>query len=381
MIRRPRSPVLVGALTLCAALAVGELYVIYERGSASRDGEAKLLQRQSELMAMATIMPPPTRDVAVAIEEDLARAHATLATMQAELQGRGPAAERWRTARIPTARTDAYFDLASYVERLRERARQNEVAIRPEAARFGFAAHANEGPELERIGAVFRQRLLAQYLMEALLDARPRAILAVKREPAFTPLEREAREATLAEAEAAAVIAAGGDLLDTNSPQLELPEGPDYFAIDPRASARRAGFVDTIAFKFVFTGQTAALRTFLNRLALFELPILVREVEVELASPDETADFAVEEPSEPEVAAAAPEGSPSSVVLSIDPVPAGNAVRPATLTPVAGRTPVRRTIDIPIVAKSVSKFTVIVEFVEWVAPPRPPEEPAALPQS
>lgn len=379
MSRRPRSPVLVGALTLCAALAAGELYVIYERWSASREGEAKLLQRQSELMAIATIMPPPTRDIAVAIEEDLARAHATLATMQAELQGRGPAAERWRTARIPTARTDAYFDLASYVERLRERARQNEVAIRPEAARFGFAAHANEGPELERIGTVFRQRLLAQYLMEALLDARPRAILAVKREPAFTPLEREAREAT--RVEAAAAIAAGGDLLDTNSPELELPEGPDYFAIDPRASARRAGFVDTIAFKLVFTGQTAALRTFLNQLALFELPILVREVEVEVASTDEAADFAGDEASEPELAAAAPGGSPSSVVLSIDPVPAANAVRPATLAPVASRTPVRRTTEIPIVAKSVSKFTVIVEFVEWVAPPRPPEEAAALPPS
>ena len=375
MSRRPRSPVFVGALTFCAALAAGELYLIYERWSAARDAAAKLVQRQSELMAMATTMPPPTRDIATAIEEDLARAQTTLAAMQADLKGRGPAAERLRTARVPAARTDAYFDLASYVERLHERARRNEVAIRPEAARFGFAAHANEGPELERIEPVFRQRLLAQYLMESLLDARPRAVLAVKRELALTAPEREAREA--AAAEAAAAIAAGGDPVDTSSSELEVPEGPDYFAIDPRVSARKAGFVDTIAFKFVFTGQTAALRSFLNRLAAFELPVLVREVEVELASTEEAADIASEEPAEPESGPTPIEPAPSSVVLSLNPEPSVNAATASTRSDSASRMPIRRTTEIPIVAKSVSKFTVTVEFVELVTPPPPPEEAPA----
>lgn len=375
MSRRNRSPVFVGALTLCAALAAGELFLIYERWSAARDAAAKLIARQTELMAMATTMPPPTREIATAIEEDLARAQTTLAAMQAELKGRGPAAERVRTARVPTARTDAYFDLASYVERLRERARKNEVAIRPEAARFGFAAHANEGPELERIESVFRQRLLAQYLMECLLDARPRAILAVKRELALTAPEREAREA--AAAEAAAVVAAGGDSADTSALELEAPEGPDYFAIDPRVSARKAGFVDTIAFKFVFTGQTAALRSFLNRLASFELPVLVREVEVELTSNEEAADFTSEDPAEPELGRTAISPAPSSVVLSIYPEPSGNSATSPTPPASAGRAPARRTTEVPIVAKSVSKFTVTVEFVELVTPPPPPEEAAA----
>jgi len=375
--RRNRSPVFVGALTFCAALAAGELFLIYERWSAARDAAAKLVARQTELMAMATTMPPPTREISTAIEEDLARAQTTLAAMQAELKGRGPAAERLRTARVPTARTDAYFDLASYVERLRERARKNEVAIRPEAARFGFAAHANEGPELERIEPVFRQRLLAQYLMECLLDARPRAILAVKRELALTAPEREAREASAAEAVATvAAVADGGDPADTSSLELEVPEGPDYFAIDPRVSARKAGFVDTIAFKFVFTGQTAALRSFLNRLASFELPVLVREVEVELTSNEEAADFTSEEPAEPESGPTAINPAPSSVVLSVYPEPSASVTSP-TPPASAGRAPARRTTEVPIVTKSISKFTVTVEFVELVTPPPPPEEAPA----
>ena len=51
--------------------------------------------------------------------------------------------------------------------------------------------------------------------------------------------------------------------------------------VDPRVTARVKGFIDTMAFRITFTGQTAALRNFVVRLAEFELPILVREVEVE----------------------------------------------------------------------------------------------------
>ena len=47
---------------------------------------------------------------------------------------------------------------------------------------------------------------------------------------------------------------------------------------------RAPGFLDSTAFRLVFVGQTSALRAFLNRIGSFELPVLVREVEVEPAS-------------------------------------------------------------------------------------------------
>lgn len=370
---RRKNPVFVGAMTLCAALALGEGFLIWERWSAARAAAAKLAANFAARAEMANLMPPPKREVAEAIEADLAKAQASLASMQAELKGRGPAAERLRAAKVPAARTDAFFDLATYVERMREAARRHDVIVRAEAARFGFAAYANEAPEPERIAAVFRQRQLAQYLMEALLEAKPRALLAVKREPTLTDEERAARATALADLQAATAAAAANGEPPPDPAQFgatgapsELPEGPDYFAIDPRVTARVPGFVDTTAFKLVFAGQTAALRTFLNRLAAFELPVLVREVEVDLATAEEIAEPAAEETA-PEAASAEPAAAAPSVVLTLDaPKP---APRPAPA----------RTAAAPIVSKPYSKFTVTVELVELVPPPAPPAEETAAP--
>lgn len=345
-----KNPLFATALTLCVLVALAELGLIYERFAASRDAAKKLEQRKADLQGMAGLTPPPTRDVATAIEADLARAQTALASMQNELKGRGPAAERIRNAKVPAARTDAYFDLLQFVERTRELARKHDVIVRPEAARFGFNFYATEGPEVDRIEPVFQQRQIAQYLIEALIEARPRALLSVRRERTLTKAEKEAR----------AQAAANGE----PAPEADLSEeGLDYFTIDPRMSARVAGFVDTVAFRLVFVGQTAALRTFLNRLATFDLPVLVREVEIETATSEEAAAVVATE----EAAAAEQAGNaPASVVLSVD-SPAAPA--PKTGTPKAPNPRgARPTNAVPIVSKPLSKFTVTVEYVDLVPP-------------
>ncbi len=316
-----------GALTACALVVLGEGWCIYERWSASREAAVTLGKKQAELQAMGGLTPPPTRGVATAIESDLARAQRALAAMQAELKGKGPAAERLRTAKVPTARTDAYFDLATFVEKTRELAKSNDVEVRPEAARFGFSRYANEGPETERIESVFHHRLIAQYLVESLLESKPRALLSIQREPSLTKKEK-----------------------DDPGAALNPLDGPDYFAIDPRASARVPGYLDATAFRFVFTGQTTALRSFLNRLASFELPVLVREVEVEPATSTETteASSAAEE-------TAADPTAPSVVLTAKTPVPkAPGAPKPSNAA--------------PIVTKPWCRFSVTVEYIELVAP-------------
>jgi hypothetical protein len=358
-----KNPLFAFAMLVCAVVALGELALIHERFTASRAAARRLEQRKGELATTATLIPAPTREIAAAIQADLTRAQASLASMQAELKGRGPSAERIHNAKVPAARTDAYFDLATFVEKMRELARKNDVDLRPEAARFGFAAYANEGPLPDHIEPVFRQRQVAQYLVEALLEARPRALLAVKRERTVTKAEREER---------AAALANGGTPPEPTSEPAE--EGPDIFAIDKRITARAPGYIDTLPFRFVFTGQTAALRTFLNKLASFELPVLVREVEVDTATAEETA---ASTPAEGEAVAnetaAAPASAspPPSVVLSLDP-PAAKAPA-ARVAPRTTRAPVAA----PIVTKPLSKFTVTVEFVELVPPPAPPPAEAA----
>jgi hypothetical protein len=360
-----KNPLFAIALTVIVFVALGELALIGERFFASRAAAKRLEQRKIELQSMAELMPPPTREVATAIEADLAKGQQALASMQSELKGRGPTAERIRAAKIPTARTDAYFDLATFVEKSREAAKKHEIDVRPEAARFGFAAFANEGPVQDHIEPVFRQRLIAQFLVDALIEARPRAILAIKRERTMTKAEREARATAIANGE--------------TPPESYGEEGPDYFAIDPRVSARVPGFIDTTAFRFVFTGQTAALRTFLNRLASFELPVLVREVEVDVA----TAEEATVQAPPPEETPATPEQSAAtttapSIVLSVAPPGSTVATKPPTPRTSPPRAP-RTTVASPIVSKPLSKFTVTVEFVELVPPAAAPADGSATP--
>ncbi len=360
-------PVFSSMLTLCGVLAVAEGWLIYDRYAAARAAAAKVVQKEAELMAMRDLTPVPTRPISAAIEQDLARAQRAVATMQTELKGRGPAAERLNSAKVPAVRTEAYFDLATFVEKTRELAKKLDVDLRPEAARFGFGLYANEGPKEDRIAAVFHQRQVIQYIIEALLESRPRALLSVQRERALNKAEKDKLASDLAAAAAALTGAPPPEPPPEPAPGISSPpeaEGPELFAIDPHVSARSAGYLDTTPVRVVFTGQTAALRAFLNKLASFELPVLVREVEVDSATAEESAAVAVA-PSED-----ATDVSAASVVLNLTPKA---VAKPATLT-----TTVKGSSAVPIVAKPLSKFTVTLEYLDLVtAPAAPAEAPAA----
>lgn len=323
-------------LTLCGLVAAGEIALGVERWLASRAEATRLQQRRAELEGMGQLNPAPTREVAAAIEADLARAQAALAAMKTELSGQSAAVEKLRAAKVPAARTDAFFDLATYVERVKEAAAKAGVQLRPEAARAGFAQYANEGPETDRIEPVFRQRQLAEHLMNLLLEARPEAIVAVRRERPRTKAEREAEAQAIANGQP--------------PPAPEGGDGPDFFALDPRGSARVPGFVATSGFRLTFQGETAALRLFLNRLAAFELPFLVREIEVEPVNAEEAAADAPASPAAPAVAA-------------VTAVPAAREAAP------------KGPVQTPLVPKSTSRFTVTVEHLELLTPP--PAEGAA----
>ena len=320
-------------LTLCGLVAAGEIALGVERWMASRAEATRLQQRRAELEGMGQLNPAPTREVAAAIESDLAGSQAALASMKAELSGQPATTEKLRAAKVPAARTDAFFDLATYVERVKEASAKAGVQLRPEAARAGFAQYANEGPETDRIEPVFRQRQLAEHLMTLLLEARPEAILAVRRERPRTKAEREAEAQAVANGQP--------------PPAPEGGDGPDFFALDPRGSARVPGFVETSAFRLTFQGETAALRQFLNRLAAFELPFVVREIEVEPVSAED-------------VAADAPVAAPASMIALPNVAPAAREAAPA---------PAKGPVQTPLVPKSTSRFTVTVEHLELLTPP------------
>jgi len=343
---RKKLPLFNVAIAVIAAAAVGGGWFVWDRARAATAAERELVRLRAELQAVADAVPAPSRETAAEIEADLARARRALATMQAELRGRGPTADRLAALKPPGARTDAFFDLATFVERSRVTAQKQGIAIGPDATHFGFSLYANEGPEAALIEPVFRQRLAADYLVGALFSARPRAVLAVQRERPLTAAERKTRADDLA----AAIALAASDPASVIPPPV--PEGsasisPDYFDLDPRLTVPDPELVEVSAFRLIFTGPTAVLRALLNQLATFELPVIVRTVEVEPATGDDLL-------SAGEEAAAPPAAAPASTVLIASVPRPTSANRGGTLA--------------PLVPKSVSKFTVTVEFVELVPP-------------
>jgi hypothetical protein len=301
---------------LLGALCIAEIaFALKFRGEAAEAGQL-LEARRAELAGTATLRPFPSPENAAAVEADLESSQRVVAAMRASLRG-SPERAGAILAVPPASRTDAFFDLARFVERNRERANSAGVAIRADE-RFGFSLYANEGPEPDLIPAVHRQRAIVDFLLGVLFDARLRELVSVQREIARIPgWEGRAEIVEVA-------------------PQNDAT----FFSVDPRVTARVPGFVDSTGFRITFVGQTGALRDFLNRIAAFELPVIVRSVEIE-----------------PMPEAQRAQGSMPASLFG-GPVQQQGA-------------PTASTGIVPIVSQNLSRFTVTVEFIELVAPSTP----------
>ncbi|MEJ1974591.1 MAG: hypothetical protein WDM96_19760 [Lacunisphaera sp.] len=243
------SPAILLSVAIAAfaiVLAAEALWFRYEQQVARR-ARAALRQKIRERDGLLTQAPALDAANEQAIADDLARVRHALAEERTGL----PHGEASRsTGGAPTQTIEAFFDIARFVERSRAAAAAAKVALRPDE-RFGFAAYANEGPAAEVLAQVWRQRVAVESLVEHLIKAQPRALLALRRE-AVGPAQPAARN-----------------------------QADDYFVMDRALSVRRPGDVDTLAFHVEFSGQTAALRNFLTGLADLSQPLLVRSVEVE----------------------------------------------------------------------------------------------------
>ncbi len=244
-------------------VVLGEGAALGVEVKAARSAAKSASQLSRELHALVSRNPAPTPDTKEQIEADLQRANEALAELRAALVAHGPMAERGLSAVAPVRRAEAFFDLAAFIEAMRLRARQSGIVVKADEC-FGFAAYAHEAPEAGRIGAVFRERMEAQYLVETLLDAQPVELLAVQRE---APLPEAAQSSSST---------------PRVFPVAKLPNKatPDGFEMDRALSLRTPGSVDTTAFRLAFTGRTEVLRALLNRFAEYELPVVVRSVEV-----------------------------------------------------------------------------------------------------
>lgn len=169
-----------------------------------------------------------------------------LAQAEAELDRTGGGWQFAAAGPTPAHSTDpldCWLEVSALVEELRDLAVEAGVAIDADES-FGFASHRQEAPTRGEVEELRRQLRTARSVLTALLAARPARLLAVQRERADS-----------------------------------AADSSEHFALDPRLSLREAGVIGATALLVEFSGGTAALRSFLNRLADSSLPLVVRSVE------------------------------------------------------------------------------------------------------
>lgn len=232
------------ALMVVAALLIAEGVVLFLSYQKLQKEERRLKNMRRDLVNMRQVSPSPTETNAMKIEEALAT-YAENNRWEYLIRG-GQFAERFAAENIPRERTDAYFDLVGFVERLRSLAGRQGVEIEPEEY-FGFSDYSKEGPEPPLMGKIFRQRHILEEVLRRLLLSNPARLISVER-------------------------SGGAD-------KAEWRE-------QSRLSLAVENLVETDFVRIQFTGETASLRSWLNRLAEhdghpIDLPISVRSVEVQ----------------------------------------------------------------------------------------------------
>lgn len=309
-------------MVFLAVATAGQLWLYYSQTKKLAVLTKEISKEQRALNAFAELSPFPSKANLEAIDADLSKLGKTRAEIRELLSANSPLAVTMAKASIPGTSTDAYFDIANFVESMRKATQLAGIAG-GESNRFGFNTYASTGPERDLIAPVFKQRQHIEYLSNALIKASPVEIISVQRE---APL-------TAAQIKQIATAASSGQPAPVNSVDKN---NKDYFQIDSRTSAHVPGFVSTSAYRLTFKGNTLVLRSFLNQLAQFELPVVVRSVEVETLSKTGLG-----------AAAPAPANSLASIFGSV----------PETKT---------KESEKPLVEKLDSRFSVTVEFVSLV---------------
>lgn len=258
--------------------------------------------------------PAPTLENVEASAENVAELKAELRKIREDL-GRG--------ARITTS-TDGIAVMAG-IQQFISRYQRKSVThtgkdgepveiIVPDNFAFGFEQYLNEATMLddkELIPVLDKQRQILSYLLDRLYEAEPESIVSV---------EREALELK------------GEDSASTKG-----------FGIHSAITARVPGAINTLAFRLAFTGYTDSLRRLLNDLAKFDLPIVVRSIEVD---------------------------RPSGISTTAK-VPANNNLDTLFSFLDGGSNSEVKAPDEaqkPVISENISTFTVVLEFIEVALP-------------
>ena len=242
-------------MAVCILAFAAGLYFAFAESGKIDQKKQKITSAESQLKSMRFADPAPTPENVDASAANVAELKAGLKKIREDLE---------RGARVTTS-TDGIGVMAGiqqFISNYQRKAATHtdkdgepfEIIV-PDDFAFGFEQYLDEATMLdddELIPVLDKQRQILSYLLNKLYEAEPESIVSVEREV----LEQKAEGSSSAKG----------------------------FAIHPAITAKVPGAINTLAFRLAFTGYTDSLRRLLNDLAKFDLPIVVRSIEVDRPS-------------------------------------------------------------------------------------------------
>ncbi len=227
--------------------------------------------------------------------------------------------------------------LRSMVDDLRSSAKSKDILI-DENACFGYSKYyvtSTPPPPEGAVDELWKQFSVLKYILEQLYASKVDGV-----QMSLDLVQREALESETPPEEI--------EEDDKKTSRFQTRKRPvkrggertqDVFTIDKTVSAKVEGSIDTYAYKLTFRTKTDVLRNFLNKLKGFDLMLVVRSVEVSLATPIEN-----------------PEDIADTKGFNYEKV--------KVLTEEEKLLQEMNAANTPIVNDNLSKFTVIIEYVE-----------------
>ena len=242
-----RNPVFWGLCISLMLISVGlAVAAFFESGKLAK-AKAQVISADGRLKDLMYASPAPTNKNVKAAEANMEELRERLQSIREELQ---------RGAQLDVSDdgvrviSNILRFISDYRKRVETHVDSNSVPapiLVPDQFAFGFEQYFNSTiiPEGSIVPELDKQRLVLIHILDKLIEANPSGIQSVERESIQASRKKDRG-----------------------------------FTIAPAISAHVPGVIDTLAFRIKFTGYTPTLRKFLNKLAYFELPIVVRSVEV-----------------------------------------------------------------------------------------------------
>lgn len=302
--------------------AGGSALVVMESSKLSKSKQ-KVASADSQIKGLLYANPAPTSENVQAAQQNAEELSAKLLSIREDLQ-------RGSRLTISSDGTRVMSGLQKYISNYRREVASHKNADGvaapiqvPADFAFGFERYLkttqiSDDPAV--VPQLDKQRQVLSYILNQLMAADPAGIQAVERE-------------ILGDVDAKAT----------------------GFQINPAISARVPGAIETLAFRVTFTGYTPALRKFLNNLAQFDLPIVVRSVDAD-------------RPATNTEAASAKKSKASNIDDIFSVFGGSSSTETAEAAPKANQT--------PVISETESSFTVTLEFIEIILPSNSEETPS-----